>query len=252
MKIDTHCHLMLRPFCGRPATDPEKLLADLAECGLDGGWVSSIDAMVCSELSEQKKLHDELADLTVKYAGKLWGMCVVNPNAMDAAVSEVDRCVRELGFIAVKVHPWLQAISVVRSEGLDLIMAHAGQLRVPVLFHDGSPPYSTPLQIAYVAERHSGTTVVLGHSGLADLWRDAAEAAKRCQNILLQPTAAPSVAIRAAFQAVGSDRMLFGTDAGFGSQAIIRYGLDQFRDALGQEIAERIISENPAKLLARI
>jgi len=250
MRIDTHSHVMLRPLFGRPATDVEKLLADWAECGLDGGWVSSIDAILCSELDGQKRIHDELAEQVRRFPGRLWGMCTVNPGAMEQAAREVERCVKDLGFIGVKIHPPLQAVSVVANPGMDLIMQAAAELGVCVLFHDGTPPYSTPRQIGFLAGKHPRTTVVLGHCGIADLWRDAADVGRLCENVWLQPTAVPKFVIRSALDAVGSGRMLFGTDSGFGSAHFVRYCVSKFREALGDDLAEQIIAENPAKFLA--
>jgi hypothetical protein len=51
MRIDTHAHLMLRPMGSRAPSDPEKLLSDWAECGIDGGWISSIDAIYTRNLT---------------------------------------------------------------------------------------------------------------------------------------------------------------------------------------------------------
>ena len=250
MRIDTHGHIMLRPFCDRPASDPEKMLSDWAECGLDGGWVSSFEAIISSDIKEQQAIHDELAELARKFPQRFWALCTVNPNAMEQAAREVERCVTKLGFIGVKIHPWLQAISAAANPGMDLIMEIAGDLRVPVLFHDGTPPYSTPRQIAFLAEKHPKTTVILGHSGLADLWRDATDAAQLLKNVWLQPTAVPRFVIRAAFQAAGPQRLLFGTDCGFGSSRFIKYALSKLYDALGSEIADHIIEENPSRLLS--
>ncbi|MDD5679517.1 MAG: hypothetical protein PHW60_16230 [Kiritimatiellae bacterium] len=69
-------------------------------------------------------------------------------------------------------HPWLQAFSMTYPNVVP-VLSKAGELGMPVLFHDGTPPYSAPLQIAYAAEQGPQTTIILGHSGLDDL-RDEA------------------------------------------------------------------------------
>jgi predicted TIM-barrel fold metal-dependent hydrolase len=191
-----------------------------------------------------------MAEVSRRYPGKFGLFCTVEPTA-EAAPREIERCVRELGFIGVKIHPWLQAFSVVGTQGIESVMETAGALKVPVLFHDGTPPYSTPRQIGYLAERHPRTTVILGHAGLADLWRDAADVARLNPNVWLQPTMVPVFVIAAAFAAVGTERLLFGTDSGFGSARVIRLCLNRFVTALGKEAAEKVIRLNPQRLKSR-
>lgn len=250
MILDTHLHIMLKPFYGRPPTDPAKLLADLAECGLDGGWVSSVDGMVTRDLNVQRRANDALARIARDHPGRIEGFCTVDPGAGDEAAREIERCVKQLHLIGVKLHPWLQAFSVTHP-GMDPVMTVAGDLHIPVLFHDGTPPYSTPRQIGWLAERHPKTTVILGHSGLADMWRDAADVARLTPNVWLQPTSSPPVAIRAALAGAGPDRILFGSDGGFGSPALIRFVIAKFRAALGAQLFNQAAAHNPARLQAQ-
>ncbi len=251
MRIDTHLHIMLKPFCGLQPIEVQQLVDMVAEGGLDGGWISSIDALVTRDLEVQKRCNDSLADIARSHPGRLQGFGTVSPDAMDLAAREVERCSRDLGLIGIKLHPWLQSFSVTAHPGMELIMQAAASERLPVLFHDGTPPYSTPRQIALLAERHPRVQVILGHSGLLDLWRDAADAARLHDNIWLQPTSAPPVAIRAALDAAGRDRLLFGTDGGFGSSAIIHYGIDKFRSALGEDTFEHVVTANHEGLLKK-
>ena len=87
MRLDTHLHVMLKPFYGRPATDPDELLSSLAECGLDGGWISSIDALTTTDLAEQRRANDGLAEQLQRIAAQM--------AATDAiALSAVAECVQ--------------------------------------------------------------------------------------------------------------------------------------------------------------
>ncbi|MFA5865056.1 MAG: amidohydrolase family protein [Phycisphaerae bacterium] len=244
MRLDTHLHVMLKPFMGRPATEPETLLADLARFNLDGGWISSVEALTTRDLAVQKKSNDALADLVRKFPGRLAGLATVEPGEMEDAAREVERCIQELGLIGIKLHPWLQAFSVTHP-GLDLIMAAAGNLNVPVLFHDGTPPYATPCQIAWLARKHPRTKVIFGHCGLADLWPDAVAGARENPNIYLQPTGAPPMAIRAALNALGPGRLLFGSDGGFGTARMIGYALAKYRSVLTDDMMDQILIRNP-------
>lgn len=248
MRIDTHLHVMLKSFYGRRPTDPDELLADLSECGLDGGWVSSVDAMTTTDLKEQQLANDALAEMVRKYPGRIEGFCTVNPASMEEAAAEVERCVNQLRLSGVKLHPWLQAFSVTHL-GMRLIMETAGLLHVPVLFHDGTPPYSTPRQITWLAMKYPNTQVILGHAGLSDFWRDASDIARLHPNIWLQPSAAPPVTICAAMEGAGPDRILFGSDGGFGTVGFMEYCVAKCRSAVGDELFERMTVDNPVRLL---
>lgn len=221
----------------------------LGKCNLDGGWISSLDSLVTSDLNVQKKSNDHLAELADKYPGRISGLCTVNPSLMNDAVEEIYRCANELRLIGIKLHPWLQAFNVTSNPGMRLIMKAAEKLNMFVLFHDGTPPYSTPLQIAFLAEQFPAVPVILGHSGLLDLYPDAALAAEQNKNIWLQPTSAPPIAIRSALKAAGPSRLLFGSDGGFGSEKLIQYNLDKFSDSLGNETLNQILSKNPSKFI---
>jgi predicted TIM-barrel fold metal-dependent hydrolase len=119
------------------------------------------------------------------------------------------------------------------------------------LFHDSSPPYSTTPQIEWVAAKHPRTQVIFGHSGLGVQWRDAARAGSKYDNIWLQPTAAPPVAIRAAFEAVGTKRLLFGSDTGFGSVMYTKYVVAKYQAVLGETRYNEVVLENAGRILDR-
>jgi uncharacterized protein len=248
MRLDTHLHVMLQPFYGRPATDVDALLESLQECGLDGGWASSVDALTSGDLRAQQAANDGLAEMARRYPGRIVGFATVTPYAGEAAAAEVVRCIRELGLAGIKLHPWLQAFSTTHP-GLDGILEAAASLGAPVLFHDGTPPYSTPRQIALLASRHPRAQVILGHCGLADYWRGAADAGRLHPSLWLQPSAAPPVAVRAALAAVGPGRMLFGSDGGYGSAAFIRYCVRKCAAAVRQDVFEAMTAANPPRLL---
>jgi len=250
MKLDTHTHVMLKPFYGLEATDPEKLLSDFVEYGFEGCWISSIDSLITRDLNVQRVANDALAELAERFPGRFEGFCTVEPSAMEDGAREIERCATELHLLGVKMHPWLQAFSVTHP-GMDMVMEAAGSFGMPVLFHDGTPPYATPRQIGWLAAKHPNTTVILGHMGLADLWRDAVDCAVLHENIWLQPTGAPVAAIRVAAEAVGTDRLLFGADSGFGSARILGYRLSLYEAALGEEAFEKVLTENPQKLKSK-
>ena len=247
MRLDTHLHVMSKEFHGRSASDYDALLEDLAKCGLDGGWISSLDSLLTRDGAEHRRANDALAGAAQRFPGRLMGLCTVDPGEGEGAAREIERCINELGLIGVKLHPWLQGFSVTHP-GMTPIMEAAGALGVPVLFHDGTPPYSSPHQIGWLAGRHPEVRVILGHAGLSEYWRDAIQVAKENENVWLQPTASCVAPIREAARCLGPERILFGSDGGYGTYRFIEYCVEKFTAALGKDTFEMIVSRNPAKL----
>lgn len=197
--------------------------------------------------------NDSLAGFAAWAPDRLVAFATVDPRD-PLAGEEIERCVREHGMRGVKLHPWLQGFSA-HEPGLDAVCKAAAALSIPVLFHDGTPPFSTPLQLASLALRHPRTAIVLGHGGLHDLWREAVAAVETAPNVHLCMCASPAYAMRAIIARCPLDRLLFGTDAGLRPEPVPRYAVLRIRqlDELGLDGFQRqaILELNPRRLLAR-
>jgi predicted TIM-barrel fold metal-dependent hydrolase len=197
--------------------------------------------------------NDSLAEFAAQGNGRYVAFATVDPNDLDAA-AEIARCVRDHGMRGIKFHPWVQAFSA-HTPGLDPICEVAAELGIPVLFHDGTPPFSAPLQLASLARRHPLTTVVLGHGGLHDHWREALVAVESTPNLHICLCATPSYAMRALIARCPIERVLFGTDGGLAPEPEQRYVELRVRqlDLLGLSDRQRraILQDNPRRLLGR-
>lgn len=72
-----------------------------------------------------------------------------------------------------------------------------------------------PLQIAWAAEQVPRTTIILGHSGLDDLWEEAIIACQRHDNIYLCLQGFSAGYIREIIRRCPVEKLLFGPDGGF-------------------------------------
>jgi uncharacterized protein len=198
-----------------------------------------------------KSANDSLTRFVAEADGRAVGFSTVDPNDPGAA-DEIARCVRQLDMRGVKLHPWVQAFSA-HAPGLAPVCEAAAELDVPVLFHDGTPPFSAPLQLAALARRHPKTTVVLGHGGLHDLWREALVAVQSTANVHICLCATPPYAMRCLIDRLPLERILFGTAGGLAPEARQQYVELRVRqlDALALSARQRraILEENPARLL---
>ena len=241
--IDFHVHQPAATAYG-----PGEYLSAMDELGVDVSVVFTYEGL----LRPTRAANDALAAWVAADADRLVAFATVDPRNPEAG-EEIERCVREHGMRGVKLHPWLQGFSV-HTPGLQDVCATAGRLAIPILFHDGTPPFSTPLQLAALARRHPETQVVLGHGGLHDLWREAIEAVLTTPNLHLCMSGTPGYAMRAIVARCPLDRLLFGTDAGLRPEPLQRYAVLRIRqlEELGLDQAQRdaILVANPRRLLA--
>jgi predicted TIM-barrel fold metal-dependent hydrolase len=241
--IDFHVH---QPRAA--AYGAEEYVRVMDELGVDVSVVFTYEGL----LHPSPAANDSLAAFVAAAPGRLVAFATVDPRDPGAA-AEVERCVSGHGMRGVKLHPWLQGFPA-HEPGLDPVCEAAAALGVPILFHDGTPPFSTPLQLASLARRHPRTTVVLGHGGLHDLWREAIAAVQTTPNVHLCMCATPVYAMRAIVQRCPLDRLLFGTDAGLRPEPRQRYAELRIRQlgTLGLEPSAltAILVENPRRLLA--
>jgi predicted TIM-barrel fold metal-dependent hydrolase len=194
--------------------------------------------------------NDDIAAVCAASGGRMIPFCTVNTWFVDEAVTELTRCLGTLGHRGVKFHGWLQGQSA-SSPGMDEVCEIAAQHDVCVLFHDGTPPYSLPSQIALLALRHPRTQIVLGHCGLLDHWREAIAAMNAAPN-LWGCLCGPHVAgMREILRRCDTQRLLWGSDFGFTFSDVIEYRLGILETlGLSDSLRRAILSDNPARLLS--
>ena len=113
-----------------------------------------------------------------------------------------------------------------------------------MLFHDGTPCYSSPLQVAYLADRFPDLQVIPGHGGLMDLWGEAMATMNRYPDCHLCLCGSTPPAIFAYLLEQ------LGTDAGFGEDSTAVFRMAEFRAIkLNESEREAIFWRNAARML---
>jgi uncharacterized protein len=108
------------------------------------------------------------------------------------------------------------------------------------------------MQIAYFAMRHPDVTVILGHAGLHDLWKEAVYAAERYPNIYLIPSGMPPHGIEFALKRLPVERFLYGSDAGFGHPYWMTFQLEKVRSQnLTDEQLALVLGGNAERILGQ-
>jgi predicted TIM-barrel fold metal-dependent hydrolase len=197
--------------------------------------------------------NDAVADYVAADPDRLIGFCTVDPRRDDAP-DEVARSLGERGLKGIKFHPWLQGFCV-HDPYMDPICELAAEHDVPILFHDGTPPYSLGLQMAVLARRHPNTRIVLGHAGLHDSWRDALAALEAAPNIWACLCGVPPYAASVLVARGPADRLVVGTDGGLSQRPEQPYAAARIAEWLAWDMDEgrrRAILDDNARDLLRL
>ena len=110
--------------------------------------------------------HDCIASLTKTHSRRFYGIASINPH-QDSQVyfNELSRCVKDLGFVGVKLHTIGHAI---HPAGVDAttVFESAQQLNIPVMMHTGPGiPFAAPSAVTSQLKKFPQVPVILAHAG---------------------------------------------------------------------------------------
>lgn len=217
-----------------------------AHVGYTGGWadvgiteeelIVQMDTYNIEKTALCNEDNDLIMDIMKRHPGRIIGCVYVNP--LNPATVEAMEGYLKNGFTAVKLNPLRHAYCA-DTAALDPILDIAAKNNVPVCIHSGHPPYALPWQIGLLAERHPDVKIMMIHMGHGHgVYIDAAiKMARKYPNIYLEMSGMPMPSkIRNAYETVGSDRIMFGTDSPFHHptvemQKVITSGLDEVAQA---------------------
>jgi len=201
------------------------------------------------DAGETARDHDDIAAVCAASGGRMIQFLSVHPSQGKKAVDEAVRCLDTYDVRGMKFHPWVQG-ETISQPTMDDLAELAAERNVPLYFHDGTPCYSLPSQMAGLARRHPRTTVVLGHGGLLEYWREGIAAVERCQNVWACLCGIHPAALREYVKRCDTSRLLWGSDFGFGFSDPIGYRLSLLQSLdLPADVMTAILTENPARLL---
>jgi len=238
-KIDAHCHVGEFGGWADVRIDIQQLIKYMDEYETE-------KTVLCSS---DDTTNEQVLDAYEKYPKRIIPVVFANPNKGEASLAMAEDYIKNKGFRGIKLHP-LQHAYVADEETVDPFMELAEKYNVPVFIHSGHPPFSLPWSIALLAERHPDVKTVMIHMGHGHgVYIDAAlKMAKRYPNIYLEMSGMPMGSkIKEAYEKVGNDRIMFGTDMPFHHpsveiQKVITCGIDE-------KAQQDVFYNNAAKLL---
>ena len=235
-KIDAHAHIGDFGGWAKVANTTDTLLADMDHYEIEKTIVCTGDNMTAKQARD-------------RYPDRFLPLYYANPHNGAQDVEDLYHYVRQEGFLGVKLNP-LRHAYVADDELLDPLMMAAAELALPVFIHCGHPPYSLPWSIALLAERFPMVPVVMIHMGHGHgVYIDASlKMARRYANLYLEMSGMPMQSkIKEAYDTVGPNRIMFGTDAPFHHpsieiQQVLVSGLDE-------QAQQAVFYDNAAKLM---
>jgi predicted TIM-barrel fold metal-dependent hydrolase len=244
--IDFHAHLD-GDWLGMRMLTPAEMVAALDREGIESACVFTIAGFY----GDCPRHNDALLARTNEAPKRLIPFVTVDPKLGAPAVRELERCLKDGRFRGVKFHPWLQAFapSMVKPTMIDILRLSA-EHRAPVLFHDGTPPYSTTFQIADTARWVPEATIVLGHAGLADYTDAAAQLIRDLPNLYACYCGPRPGELLYLLRVAGESKIMFGSDFGPLGWDLLAERLDNVRLAgLSHEELAMVLGSNAARLL---
>jgi len=163
---------------------------------------------------DPRKVHDAIAAFARSRPGRIFGMANVNPHYdQPGAAAEIRRCVKDLGFKAVKCHTIGHALNP-NGKDAQVIFETAQELGIPVMVHIATfgIPLSAPGHLIPLAKRYPQLKIIAAHMGAATLSGDVVWIAEDHPNIYLETSWAMGPDIAWAVKTLGAQRVMLGTD----------------------------------------
>ena len=210
---------------------------------IEAGWISSLSSLVGDPREGNRRLYEFVRQAP----DRLIPFYSFSPHGtISEGKDEINRIHEQYGGCAIKLHPWLTGFSVSTNTMYEL-SGYCAQLGLPILFHDGTPPYCDPLQLASLVELHPELILILGHAGLGIAYYDALTAALKHPTVYLCLCGTPLGDIRKFAEKVSTEKLFFGSDF-YGIAEFSSY-LDNMIDAvkfagLSPELSEAILYKN--------
>lgn len=207
--IDAHVHLGHDVVFDHEFTEQE-LIVTLDACGVDAGLVQPF---IVPPLHEpQRQIHDRIKALIDRYPGRFYGMASLNPHCgQEYYWGEMRRCVHELGFLGLKLHPIAHAANPCSVDGRMAFEA-ARELKVPIMVHTGNQqPFAVPQNLFYLAHDFKDVPIVMAHAG-GGLYSEALLVARENDNVYLDTSWVPERTALRFVKELGADRLMFASD----------------------------------------
>jgi predicted TIM-barrel fold metal-dependent hydrolase len=253
--IDIHAHI--GSYKGYDLSTPT-LMRNIERYGIQLVLISNIDG---AELPETQNLDEIKANQATvehvrQYPDKLRGLAWTRPE--DGSPTNVEPFLRDSMatgpdrrvFVGMKFHPDMNHFPA-DDPRVDGYLQLCEKYQIPAVFHSGSDEASNsaPQKIYAAARRHPAVPVILYHMGFLGPHGSAIATVKQAltkgdAQLYLETSQADPAAVLQAIKELGSERVLFGTDATY-------YGKEHYEkyEALMARLKNELSAEDFVKVV---
>lgn len=206
--VDAHVHLGTCRVFGRD------LSSDVVLNSMDENGIATSIVQPYPGAPDPTLVHDEIHALNTSTDGRIWGLASFNPHRDEAEYfEEIRRCVKDLGFVGVKLHTIGHAVDP-GSEDAKTVFATARELEIPVMVHTGPGlPFADPTLLMGPARQFPDVQIVFAHAGHGIVSGNALAVAEVCENVILETSWCRPGDIGNMIARLGGSRVMFGTDS---------------------------------------
>jgi predicted TIM-barrel fold metal-dependent hydrolase len=210
MIIDAHVHLGVDLVFEEVRTE-EEIMAMMDANKVDVSIIQGMYGHIY--LDEIQDNHNRIARLAQQNPGRVFGMITMTPYLHDGDFyNEAKRCVRELGFVGMKLHPMAFGCAPGNARA-EMMWKICDELGIPMMVHTGAGvPLATPSGVIRRCKQFPRVPCVLAHSGMMIYADEAFLAAHECPNVYLETSWTAPHHILHAIHTFGAERLIFAAD----------------------------------------
>jgi uncharacterized protein len=241
--VDAHTHLGLDED-GR-SYSLEQHLADMARNNISRACVFALNE------PDREPAYRRPNDRILKWAGEADGKLIpyVRLSLAEQPLAEAERCV-DLGARGIKLHPRAQAFRV-NDPRLEDVFAFADERKLPVLIHAGRGlPPGMAAELAHVADRHPGASLILAHAAIVDQ-SGIGKIANQHPNIYFDTSTWTPLDVLALFSKVGPEQVVYASDVPYGDHLSSQHLLLRLmrKAGLAEEVQRGVMGETVLRLV---
>jgi len=236
----------------------EELIDSMDHAGIDISVIVNLGWMTHDLCVET---NDYILESIARHPKRLIGFCTVQPQSLDAAIAEIERCAQNGAKGIGEIRPDIQLLDLEDESIIVPFMEAIRQNRLILLTHASEPvghDYSgkgiiTPdVLYPFITHHSSDVTIVCAHwGGGLPFYTLMPEVKKALQNVYFDTAASPLLyqprIYSLASELVGADRILFGSDYPLLPQNRLIQEINSA--ALTEEEKDLILSGNAKQLL---
>lgn len=210
MVIDAHAHLGYDHVFDVEQNE-EELLRYYSQYNIDGAIVQPFISRPYVE--DMVQIHDRIHVLCLKYPGRFWGMASIDPHLRpEDYEKEAVRCVKELGFVGIKMTPIAHAVNPPTRDGRHVLEV-ARELGVPVMIHTGAGiPFADPVSLIPIVRDFPDVKIVMAHCGTDLFFQQALYLAETYKNVYAEPSWLNILNTKRLVDTIGVERVMFSSD----------------------------------------